>query len=260
MNKFLSQSETIELDCKGVLNVNLTLNPSSKGNLILIVHGDGEINLKITAAKNSEWKYLWLNKSSGELVVKETLVLMDDATLSASYGEMSYGFHEKELRIHYQGHRALCELTAAVMTFGSLKWHLLADHKATDGYSSMNTNAIIVDEGHLNLEVAGAISKGCVRSKTHQMSRILNLGTQSQAIVFPKLLIDENDVEASHAASVGQANEDHIYYLQSRGLSRVQALKLLIKGYLMPVVHLIDDEIIKDSLIQEIEEKVSSYV
>ena len=88
----------------------------------------------------------------------------------------------------------------------------------------------------------------------------MNLGQQTKGIVFPKLLIDENDVEASHAASVGQANEEHIFYLQSRGLTYIEALRLMIMGYLAPVISEIEDKEIQEELMKEIEAKVNEYV
>ena len=49
------------------------------------------------------------------------------------------------------------------------------------------------------------------------------------------LCIDENDVQASHAAVVGKLNEEHIYYLLSRGLSLADARRLISLGYLKPI-------------------------
>ena len=47
--------------------------------------------------------------------------------------------------------------------------------------------------------------------------------------------IDENDVIASHGAVVGQLNSDHMFYLMSRGLSKEEARKIIILGYLNPI-------------------------
>ena len=122
----------------------------------------------------------------------------------------------------------------------------------------VNCNAIVLDNARLKLEIIGSISKGNSGSETHQMSRIMNLGDNVHGMVYPMLLIDENDVAASHAASVGQPDEEQVYYLQSRGLTRLDALKLIITGYLMPIVDAIDDEVIKETLVQEIMEKVNN--
>ena len=63
---------------------------------------------------------------------------------------------------------------------------------------------------------------------------------------------------ASHAASVGRPKQELIYYLQSRGLSKKDAMRLLLKGYLLPITEGIQDLKIKEALIEEIEMKVDA--
>ena len=76
---------------------------------------------------------------------------------------------------------------------------------------------------------------------------------------LPVLLIDENEVKASHATTLGQPDENQLYYLQTRGLSRSQALGLLTLGYLLPISELFDNEEIKEKLKNEIEKKVGLH-
>ncbi len=228
-----------------------------KGSLCLEVVGFGRLNLTIHARDNSDFKYLWINHSDESLEVVEEIKVYQGANLTASYGEMSVGNHSKNTCIHYIGENSQVELRGAVVSFDSLKWEITAHHQARRSKAFVNCNAIVLDDAKLHLEIAGKIDKGYSGSETHQMSRIMNLGLNSKGVVYPKLLIDENDVAASHAASVGQPNEEHIYYLQSRGLTRIESLKLITMGYLMPIVDGIDSLEIKEALEQEIKEKVN---
>ena len=52
----------------------------------------------------------------------------------------------------------------------------------------------------------------------------------------PILLIDEDDVMAGHAASAGRVDPVQLYYLMSRGISKAEAERLIIYGFLAPVV------------------------
>ena len=72
----------------------------------------------------------------------------------------------------------------------------------------------------------------------------------------PILLIDEDDVTAGHAASVGQVNQEQIYYLMSRGISRSVAESLVIYGFLAPVVSEIPLEGLRDQLQGLVERKL----
>ena len=69
----------------------------------------------------------------------------------------------------------------------------------------------------------------------------------------PILKIDENEVQASHGAVVGQLNSDHMFYLMSRGLTKEEARMIITLGYLKPIsVNFSQD--IQDKIEQAIKE------
>jgi Fe-S cluster assembly protein SufD len=76
-------------------------------------------------------------------------------------------------------------------------------------------------------------------------------------MVLPKLFIDNNDVQAGHAQSIGQVDAEQLYYLQTRGLNRDEATKLIVYGYLYPVAEVIADEKLRELFLDEIREKVN---
>lgn len=257
----LSLSEGLnhfQVNVRDDIAVTLQILPNTQGTLYLEVLGSGSMTLDIHVGENSNWKYLWINHSNEVLHVKEHIIMNENAHFVANYGEMSLGNHKKETHIEYCGLGSHVDFRGAVVAFDTLDWKILADHQAKKSYAMVNCNAIVLDNARLKLEIIGSISKGNSGSETHQMSRIMNLGDNVHGMVYPMLLIDENDVAASHAASVGQPDEEQVYYLQSRGLTRLDALKLIITGYLMPIVDAIDDEGIKETLVQEIMEKVNN--
>ena len=75
-----------------------------------------------------------------------------------------------------------------------------------------------------------------VKSIANQESRVLMLSENARGDANPILLIDEDDVEAGHAASVGRVDPEQLYYLMSRGISQKEAERLVIHGFLDPVV------------------------
>ena len=75
----------------------------------------------------------------------------------------------------------------------------------------------------------------------------------SNAVAKPILQIDENDIEASHAAIVGKINDEHLFYLTSRGLTDAEAKELITFGYLKPILNGFDDENIKEEITELIE-------
>lgn len=102
----------------------------------------------------------------------------------------------------------------------------------------------------------GRIAKGATRSNAVQESRVLMLSEKARGDANPILLIDEDDVTAGHAASVGRVDPLQLFYLMSRGISQKEAERLVIHGFLAPVVSKLPIESVKKQLTEVIERKV----
>jgi Fe-S cluster assembly protein SufD len=81
------------------------------------------------------------------------------------------------------------------------------------------------------------------------------LNPQARGDANPILLIDENDVSAGHAASVGRVDPLQVYYLMSRGLSRQEAEKLIVFGFLDTIISEIASERLQKQLHNIVEGK-----
>lgn len=102
----------------------------------------------------------------------------------------------------------------------------------------------------------GHIMHGGTKANAEQESRVLMLSEKSRGDANPILLIDEDDVTAGHAASVGRVDPTQLYYLMSRGISKAEAERLVIHGFLAPVVTNLPIEGVKKQLTEVIERKV----
>lgn len=102
----------------------------------------------------------------------------------------------------------------------------------------------------------GKIEHGASKSDAEQTSRVLMLSEKARGDANPILLIDEDDVMAGHAASVGRVDPVQLYYLMSRGIPHTEAERLVIHGFLAPVVNQLPVEKVKKQLTEVIERKV----
>lgn len=110
------------------------------------------------------------------------------------------------------------------------------NHFVGDTYAEMDNYGVCEDHSSLTFSGIGHIFSGAKRSKTHQNAKIMVFSPNSKALANPILKIDENDVEASHAAAVGKVNDEHLFYLTSRGLTEDEAKQLITFGYLKPIL------------------------
>lgn len=246
---------SVEVDKE--LALELSVEDNSKGTLLLYVYGSGHLRLKLNFKDYSDWNYLYMNESNESLEVDETVYIHESSMINANYGELTKGTHNKQSLYHMVGRNGHLDVRGASIAFNKLDWTFTVHHEAKDTYAMVENYGIVYKGGQLSYEVLGNIHKGMSRSKTHQTTRIMNMEEELKASVYPKLVIDENDVEASHAASVGQPDPEAIYYLESRGLSYDETIQLISLGYLIPIVEVIEDEIIREELINEITTRVT---
>lgn len=80
------------------------------------------------------------------------------------------------------------------------------------------------------------IKQGAFGSKSSVACDGLMLDNESKASTLPAMNIEENDVKVSHEAAVGRIGEEQLFYLMSRGLSEEDATKLIVSGYIEPLV------------------------
>jgi len=117
-------------------------------------------------------------------------------------------------------------------------------------------HGVVKDSATLIFNGIGKIEHGASKSDAEQTSRVLMLSEKARGDANPMLLIDEDDVMAGHAASVGRVDPIQLYYLMSRGIPKTEAERLVIHGFLAPVVNELPIEHVKAQLTEVIERKV----
>ena len=160
--------------------------------------------------------------------------------------------------VNMQGEGGVFRFRCASYSSVNEKKHVSVDvnHLAPNGDSLVSCYGIASDKSEIHFEGSSFIQKGSVSTKTRQEAKAILFDALSQGYCSPVLKIDENDVSASHAASVGRVNDDHLFYLLSRGLTVLEARKLITLGYMKPVVAHFEGEEMKNRLLEAIEERI----
>ena len=157
------------------------------------------------------------------------------------------------------GDRSTSELKSVVVGTNDQKINLTSKivqyGLETDGY--ILKHGVMRDQSSTVFNGIGHIKHGGTKSVANQESRVLMLSKNARGDVNPILLIDEDDVEAGHAASVGRVDPEQLYYLMSRGISRHEAERLVIHGFLDPVVRELPIKDVKAQLREVIELKIN---
>ncbi len=109
-------------------------------------------------------------------------------------------------------------------------------HLAPKTSSSVISKSISKEGGIATYRGLIDIKKNCIDSITNVKCEGLMLDNQSKSITIPAMQISENEVDASHEASVGKVGEEQLFYLMSRGLSKDEATKMVVLGFIEPLL------------------------
>ena len=182
-----------------------------------------------------------------------------DATIDWALGQMNDGNTVSENVTRLVGDNSTSQAKAVsvgrgkqTQNFTSVMHH---DGKASDGF--ILQRGVMTEGSAAIFNAIGKIEHGGTKANSEQESRVLMLSEKARGDANPILLIDEDDVTAGHAASVGRVDPLQVYYLKSRGLSEEEAQRLLIHGFLDPVVSQLPIESVKQQLRQVIERKIN---
>ncbi|WP_336824261.1 Fe-S cluster assembly protein SufD [Sporosarcina sp. USHLN248] len=159
---------------------------------------------------------------------------------------------------HLVGNGSSSDMKTVVVGRGSQKQNFTSEivHWGMDTDGFILKHGVMKESASSIFNGIGRIAKGATRANAEQESRVLMLSEKARGDANPILLIDEDDVTAGHAASVGRVDPLQLYYLMSRGISQQEAERLVIHGFLAPVVSKLPIEGVKKQLTEVIERKV----
>ena len=165
-------------------------------------------------------------------------VVENDGAIEWIVGEMNYGDTASDTKSILKGNGSTSNAKVIAVGSGSqkLNYTTQAQHFGKNTPSDMITRAVMRDSATSIINGITKIEKGATRADGQQTEKVLMLSPKARGDANPILLIDEDDVTAGHAASVGQVNPEQIFYLMSRGISRTDAERLVIYGFLAPVI------------------------
>jgi Fe-S cluster assembly protein SufD len=109
---------------------------------------------------------------------------------------------------------------------------ILQHHQAPETTSHVTVKSVLRGQAECFYDGTIRIDAGAVSADASQESRTLLLSQNAKTTAKPTLEILEHDVRCHHAATVSPLNQEALFLAQSRGLSKTQAEKLLVQGFL----------------------------
>lgn len=225
---------------------------ASKINVHVHIQTEAGANVKYTAIDE-------LDKNT-QAFFRRTAKIGTDSTLELALGMMSDGDMIEDIQVDLLGTGSSADVKAVAISHNQQRQVVnskVINHGA-HSVGNIYQHGVVLDQATLTFNGLGDVLKNAKNSDAQQESRILMLSEEARADTNPILLIDEYELTAGHAASISRVDEGQLYYLMSRGLDRVDAEKLVIRGFLGSVLSAISVEDVRKHLIETIERKLSA--
>lgn len=145
--------------------------------------------------------------------------------------------------------------------YGSERQHfdfwISSYHRASPNYAEMELRCVADDASRCVFNGMIEIPQGVNQSEAHQKSTSLLLSPRASVDTMPKLEIATDDVKVSHGASVSSIDEDQLFYMQARGLTRAEAEEMIVQGFANSVIDSFPTEQWQQKLRQRMQQKAN---
>lgn len=129
------------------------------------------------------------------------------------------------------GENASLKRVLKTISNGNEKYDIIVNHNSKSTKSDIINHGVNIEKGTLVFNVSSIVTEDMDKCYVNQSNRIINL-TNNKCSISPNMYIDCFDVIANHSAFIGTFKDDELFYLQSRGIDKIDATKLLIRGFL----------------------------
>ncbi len=171
--------------------------------------------------------------------------------------ELGGKLRKADFEMFLEGEGAEAKLSGCY--FGSetqhFDFHTFQNHKVGHGVSDLLFKGALRSRARTIYQGLIKIHRDAQRSDAYQANRNLILSNKARADSIPSLEIEANDVRCTHGATVGQVDDEQIFYLMSRGLNRHDAEMLVIGGFFTPVLDRIPAESLRALVTAAVERK-----
>ncbi len=198
--------------------------------MTVIIDSD-EINI-VYDLKDGNYSVLLFNDHQGDVAMNENGKI-ENAFVQINYLQLERYDLKQNTNIHVGKGSSL---SVSSTCLGAKQKQIVYDlyNDGSDSSVDISNKIVCLEDADFSLECIGTIVKGARRSKCHQSTHCLAMDPVKKARVLPVLNIDEDDVEASHSLASGTIDEEILFYMNSRGMTKKEALNLILRSYLMP--------------------------
>ncbi len=159
------------------------------------------------------------------------------------------------------GRGAEAQVNGVMFTEGKqhLSYHTLQHHQAPSCKSDLLYKAALQDASRTVWRGMIKVDKGAQKTDGYQRNDNLMLSDQARSDSIPGLEILADDVRCTHGSTAGRVDDEQIFYARCRGLTRKEAVRMVVAGFFQQVFDRITIESVRDALGETIGRRIREY-
>jgi Fe-S cluster assembly protein SufD len=195
--------------------------------------------------------------------VVEVGILRSMLARDATFHNLVVGFGGKVVKTNVEsilaGPGATSEMLGLIFADGTQHYdvHTLQEHRAPHTMSDLLYKNAVKDQARSVFSGMIRVQHGAQKTNAFQANRNLILSEGAKADSIPNLEIMANDLRCTHGSATSRLNEEHLFYLMSRGLARGQAVRMVVEGFFAELWDRVPLERFRQRLQQDIETRMA---
>ena len=213
--------------------------------------------------ENSKYKNICIQagKSDGFFHKFSNNKLKSDSNFSSFIFSSGLKFYKQDINVDLEGENSECDIKAALFLDNDEHQEIKTkiNHLVPNCKSYQKIKNVLDSEGKGIYQGKIYVKDIAQKTNAYQLSKALLLDDNSEFNSKPELEIYADDVKCSHGSTSGSIDENSIHYLMTRGLTKKEAIQLLINGFLNEIVSEIKSSSIRKFVENKIELQIHGY-
>ncbi len=181
-----------------------------------------------------------------------------DACLQWTVGGLGSKLAHIHQHVHLDGRGAHAEVNG--VTFATdrqvLSYYTQQTHHAPDTRSDLLYKDVLRDKSRVIWRGMIKVDKDAQKTDGYQRNDALLMSDDARTDLIPGLEIEADDVRCTHGATAGRMDEEQLFYCMCRGLSRSEAMHMIVEGFFQRVYDRIPVELVRETLSQAVQKKL----
>jgi Fe-S cluster assembly protein SufD len=184
-----------------------------------------------------------------------------DASIQWTIGALGARLAKVNQHVGLVGAGASAQVNGVMFSEGRqhLCYHTLQHHEAPDCRSDLLYKGALQDDSRIVWRGMIKVDPRAQKTDGYQRNDNLILNPRARADSIPGLEIEADDVRCTHGATTGRVDDEQIFYCQSRGLTRKEAIRMIVAGFFQQVTDRITIESVRTALAEAVARRVREY-